>query len=383
MLTILTRLVGLKRVTVLEGQRALYFKNGKLAEILTPGLHYIMADKKRSALEWHNIEESGFSSIHEKALFERLPMQAGRELTTFRTGPTEVAILERDGKVAFLLGPDQKKTVWTGAGPWHAEHIDVSGMPRIGPSTLRRLTRAKLTTNQLLSTVEVPEGHCGVMFVDGEMLPKLAPGVHAFWTVGRSSQARIIDLRWRPLEVSGQEILTADKVSIRVNITAVYRVTDPVQAVTTVTDYTDALYRALGQAFRRMLGAHSLDALLERQTALDDEALAGVRETMAAIGLEVRDVALKDIILPGEMRDILNGVVAAEKEAQANVIRRREETNATRSLLNTAKVMEQNPTMLRLKELEALETIATRVDRLTIHNGADGLMKDLVHLSGD
>ena len=73
-------------------------------------------------------------------------------------------------------------------------------------------------------------------------------------------------------------------------------------------------------------------------------------------------------------------MVSAEKQAEANVIRRREETNATRSLLNTARVMAENPVMLRLKELEALETIAGKVERLTVHNGTAGLLNDLVKL---
>ena len=81
------------------------------------------------------------------------------------------------------------------------------------------------------------------------------------------------------------------------------------------------------------------------------------------------------------MRDIMNTVVAAQKEAEANVIRRREETNATRSLLNTAKVMSENPVMLRLKELEALEVVAGKVDKLTVQNGTQGLMTDLVKLT--
>ena len=101
---------------------------------------------------------------------------------------------------------------------------------------------------------------------------------------------------------------------------------------------------------------------------------------MATLGLEVGDIALKDVILPGEMREILNQVVAAEKAAEANVIRRREETNATRALLNTAKVMAENPVMLRLKELEALQDLAGKVDTLTVHNGTAGLMNDLVRL---
>lgn len=101
------------------------------------------------------------------------------------------------------------------------------------------------------------------------------------------------------------------------------------------------------------------------------------------IGLKVHNIDLKDVILPGEMREIFNQVVSAEKQAEANVIRRREETNATRSLLNTAKVMADNPIMLRLKELESLESIAGKVDHLTVHNGTDGLMNDLVKLRND
>ena len=83
-------------------------------------------------------------------------------------------------------------------------------------------------------------------------------------------------------------------------------------------------------------------------------------------------------ILPGEMREIPNRVVAVSKEAEANVIRRREETAATRALLNTARVMAENPVMLRLKELEA---IAGKVKNPTVHNGTEGLMNGLVRLS--
>ncbi|WP_248310480.1 SPFH domain-containing protein [Devosia sp. Root105] len=152
------------------------------------------------------------------------------------------------------------------------------------------------------------------------------------------------------------------------------------KAATTVKDFADALYRALQFAFRKSLGVKSLDEILADKVTAEAEAIAEVRTQMAAIGLTVGEIAVKDVILPGEMRDILNEVVAAEKEAEANVIRRREETNATRSLLNTARVMAENPVMLRLKELEALSEIAGKVERLTIHNGTAGLMNDLVKL---
>ncbi|MEQ9675781.1 MAG: slipin family protein, partial [Roseovarius indicus] len=207
-----------------------------------------------------------------------------------------------------------------------------------------------------------------------------APGTHAFWKLGRRVAVKHVDLRLRTHEVTGQEILTKDRVTIRVNLTAEFRVVDPERAVSAVKDFEEALHRALQLAFRRTLGALTLDRLLAEKVTVDAEAAKAVRAEMARIGLEVGEIALKDVILPGEMREILNRVVAAEKEAEANVIRRREETNATRSLLNTAKVMAENPVMLRLKELEALESIAGKVERLTVHNGTEGLMTDIVRL---
>ena len=87
---------------------------------------------------------------------------------------------------------------------------------------------------------------------------------------------------------------------------------------------------------------------------------------------------IKDVILPGEMKEILNGVVLAEKQAQASVIRRREEANATRSQLNTAKLIEDNPVLMRLKELEALEKVTEKIDTLTVFGGLDGVLKQLV-----
>jgi len=72
--------------------------------------------------------------------------------------------------------------------------------------------------------------------------------------------------------------------------------------------------------------------------------------------------------------------VTAEKQAQANLIRRREETAATRSLLNTAKLMEDNPILIRLKELEALEKIAGKVEKISVYSGLEGLLERTIKL---
>lgn len=98
------------------------------------------------------------------------------------------------------------------------------------------------------------------------------------------------------------------------------------------------------------------------------------------MGIQIQSVGVKDIILPGEMKVILTKVVEAEKVAQANLIKRREETAATRSLLNTAKVMENNPTALRLKELEVLEKVTEKIGNISVYDGLEGLLKKLVRI---
>ena len=149
-------------------------------------------------------------------------------------------------------------------------------------------------------------------------------------------------------------------------------------AAIAVQNYGETLYRLLQLAVRSSLGKRSLDEVLADKVDIEPESAATVRREMAALGVEVSGIALKDIILPGEIRNILNQVVAAEKQAQANLIRRREETAATRSLLNTAKLMEDNPTLIRLKELETLERLTEKVGTVNVHGGFDGLLSKLL-----
>jgi Membrane protease subunits, stomatin/prohibitin homologs len=378
MMTILDRILGRKRLIVTETGRVITFQKGEINDILGPGEHVLPNRRNSLELNWCNLSDTVFVSRYEKALFDKLPDVAARHLTVIRTERNQVAVVEQDGVIYAVLAPDRKLVVWNDAGPWNATIIDIAAEPVVEAALMRRLALAgKL---EQMAVQNVSDGHVGLLFVDGVYTRTLVPGAYAFWNSGRLIQIKVVDARLQPLEVSGQEMLTKDRVTIRVNISAEYRVVDPVKAVASVKDYQESLYRALQLAFRKTLGQLSLDHILEKKVTIDGEAAGKIVADMAAIGLEVSDIALKDVILPGEMREILNQVVLAEKQAEANVIRRREETNATRSLLNTAKVMAENPVMLRLKELEALEGIAAKVERLTIHNGTDGLMHDLVRL---
>lgn len=374
-MTILDEVLGRKRVLVKENERVVALYKGELLGIYGAGEHTLPNRGGSLEVIRHDISTGVFTSPYEKALFDKLPDQAARHLTVYRTGRADVAVIERDGQIVLVLAPDRKVTVWNDAGPWTAAMVDVSGSLKVEPAMLRRLQLAGKAA--LVSAVTVADGHAGLLFVDGVYAETLAPGAHGFWQTGRQIAVKQVDLKRQSLDVAGQEVLTRDRVTIRLNLVADYRVEDPVKAVTSVKDFTEALYRSLQLAYRKAVGALTLDQLLEKKVDADAGAL---KAEMAGYGVEVFDIALKDVILPGEMRDILNQVVAAEKQAEANVIRRREETNATRSLLNTAKVMAENPVMLRLKELEALEAIAGKVERLTVHNGTGGLLNDLVKL---
>ncbi len=377
-MTLFEKIMGRTRVLINENERALHLYKGEIQAILTPGEYFLSNRRDSLEVESHDLSNPVFDSEYEKALFDKLPHVASEHLTEVETTAGEVAIIERDGRIYTVLGPDTRMVLWTYAGPWTTTRVDASDVTAIDPALLRRLGKAKALSQT--TVVTVPDGQTGLLFVDGVLNRTLEAGMHAFWTPGRMVTTKLVDLKRQSLEVSSQELLTRDRVTIRVNLAAEYRVTDPVKAVSEVKDFADALYRALQYAFRKTLGAMTLDQILESKVSVDAEAAEKVRADMAAIGVEVSEITLKDVILPGDMRDILNQVVSAQKEAEANVIRRREETNATRSLLNTAKVMAENPVMLRLKELEALETIAGKVDTLTVHNGTGGLMNDLVKL---
>ena len=216
--------------------------------------------------------------------------------------------------------------------------------------------------------------------IDGDVDRALTPGRYAFWKLGRDVKAVTVDKRVQEIEINGQEILTRDRVSLRTNASLQYRVTDAVQAIVQTPDVEGLAYRAVQFALRRTIGSLTLDELLADKTKLGEDVQAEVGDELANAGIAVTMVGVKDFILPGEMKTILNQVVEAEKVAEANAIRRRDETQAIRALANTAKQLERNAMMARLKELETLEQVSSSADTLNVYNGLDGVMGQLVKL---
>lgn len=375
----------LKRLVVAQHERVLYLKDRSLARILEPGVHWLFDPFGRVELKVYDVTKPEFEYAWTDVLVKEQRALCERHFTVAELGDREVGLVSKDGKLAAVLAPGSRKLFWKGPVTVKVEVIDIASVLEVPRSLTDLLVRGKAGTAskaiaEVVLPVEVAESTVGLLFVDGVLERTLTAGSYAFWKFNRNVKVETVDLKLTPVEVSGQEILTRDKVSLRVNLSASYRVSDPVAAKTRVKDHTDLLYRELQFALRQAVGTRTLDALLADKSVLDTTLHGAVRLAVAEYGIEVVSVGVKDVILPGDMKDILNRVVLAEKEAQANLIKRREETAATRSLLNTAKLMEENKVLLRLKELETLEKVTEKVDKLTVFGGLEGVLKDTIRI---
>jgi regulator of protease activity HflC (stomatin/prohibitin superfamily) len=372
----------IKRIVIGDGERGLLFRNRRLESVLMPGVYRHPDLLRRIRVEIFSVDELVYNGPHVEVLIERLGEQLTDYFILADIKVDEVGLLMVNGKLEEVLSPGSRALYWKGSREIVVETLALADDLEVPTAVARRLRQIG-GLNRVAVSSEVPAESAGLLIIDGCLVRRLAPGRHAFWNFQGNVQVEVIDLRVQSLEVSGQELLTRDKVSLRVNLAASIRVTDPVVARSRVVRYADFVYRELQYGLRKAVSSKSLDELLGDKASLDADIYAYVRGRVTDLGIEIQSVGVKDVILPGEMRDILNSVVQAEKAAQANVIRRREEANATRSLANTARLLEDNPTLLRLKELESLEKVTEKVERLTVFGGLEGVMSELVKLRGN
>ena len=366
-----------KQIVVGDGERGLLYRNRRLQRVLAPGVYRWLDPFGRIAVAVHNAARAEYAGTDADVLMARMDAKLGEHFLLADVGVDQVGLVLKNGKLEDVLAPGTRKLYWKELVPVELRLASLAGSLEMQSDVAHRLRQLGVLA-KFAVTLDVPSESAGLLFVDGKLVRTLALGTYAFWNFRKNVAAEMIDLRVQSLEVSGQELLTRDKVSLRVNLAASVRVTDPVAARTKVAKYGDYVYRELQYGLRKAVSAKTLDELLGDKASLDADIFAHVRGRVTELGLEVLGVGVKDVILPGEMKDILNSVVQAEKAAQANVIRRREEANATRSLLNTAKLIEESPVLMRLKELEALEKVTEKIDKLTVFGGLDGVLKQLV-----
>jgi regulator of protease activity HflC (stomatin/prohibitin superfamily) len=378
----------IKKIIIAETQKGLLFKERQFSKILSAGVyrfwdwfdqyHVHLVTLTNTLQEEIDKDLLHLAQLHPDAFAE--------VMTQWETGEQEVGLVYQKNVLKDIKAPGQRGAYWKDHQEIQVDKLDIGQDFTVPKKLAALLANAKddmLRCAALRAIVvsAVPENHLGFLMVDGETVATLKSGTHVWWRFNRNISVVLFDGRLQNMEVNGQEILTKDRVSLRVNLSSTWQIKQAELVKAELADAKDYLYRELQLALRTVVSTQTLDELLADKNSLNAQILAIVIEKAAAYGIEVKTVGARDIVLPGEMKAILTQVVEAQKLAEANLIKRQEETQATRSLHNTAKVMEGNPVLLRLKELEILEKITGRINTLNVYGGLDGVMNDMVRLT--
>jgi regulator of protease activity HflC (stomatin/prohibitin superfamily) len=363
-----------KRYVIRSYEAGLHFHNGEFRGLLMAGTHWLFDPLGKVRVEV--VSQRAPWLAHEKL---DLIVESGALeglATVVDLKDYERALVWIDGRFSHVLPPGLH-AYWTTYREVRVEVVDARPV-RFEHADLGLIVRSMMA-DQLLETHVVEPGQQAVWFRNGDFMETLPAGRYAFWKHVAPLKVQTVDVRETTLDVAGQEIMTADKVTLRLNVVVVARLADARLAASVADDARQALYREAQLAVRTVVGGRELDQLLADKDAVANELTDRVRPRAAALGWEVLSVGIRDVILPGEMKDLLNKVTEAKKAAEANLIARREETAAIRSQANTAKLLQENPTLLRLRELETLEKVAASAE-LKVVLGDKGLADRVVNL---
>jgi regulator of protease activity HflC (stomatin/prohibitin superfamily) len=367
------------KLRIRKHEVGLWFRHRDFKRPLAPGAYWLPGRLLfgRDRVEIVNTLET---KLEHPLLYVIVDDERLRELlTVVNLTANQRAFVWTDGRLGWILGPG-RHAFWNRPYKIEVEIRDISEFMLDHPKREAIFSFPGGVAH--FDVVRVPTHERAMLFRDGELVGPLDAGLHIFWKDAGKITCKSVDLREQVADVAGQEIMTADKVTLRVNLVVTYQVTDPMAAVTVVADHTQALYRDAQLALREAVGARSLDKLLTDKDAVGREVADAIAARSASFGVAVRGVGLRDIILPGDMKSILNQVIEAQKQAEANLVRRREETAAARSQANTARLLADNPALARMKELEAL-TDMLRGTKATFVLGSGQISEQIGRLVSD
>ena len=363
-----------KRIQIRNYEKGLYFLNGEFQGLLDAGTHWLIDPLRRKRVEIVSQRVPWIEHDQLDLIVKSGALADQAEVIDLKDH--ERALVWIDGRFDRILAGGLY-AYWTGQRDVRVEVLDARDV-RFEHKDLKVITCWPLA-RRMLDICAIARNHVGVLFQDGRYVETLAPGLYAFWLNTAEAKIAEIDMRESMIDVGGQELMTADKVTLRLNAVMGYRIVDARKAVTSADDVQQTLYREVQLALRAVVGVRDLDAFLADKDAVAREVEESIVARAAELGLEIVSVGVRDVILPGDMKDLMNKVIEAKKAAEANLISRREETAAMRSQANTAKLLESNPTLMRLRELEVLEKIATD-GKLNIVLGEKGLADRVMNL---
>jgi hypothetical protein len=351
----------MKRVRIPAYHKGLVNKQGKYIKMLDEGVHWL---KPGVSVELYNMAQPFITNMPFNTILTNECL--ANAFTVVEVKDHEMVLQFDNGLFKAILHPGIF-LYWKGVVEYQFTPINLSKIEITEDIDPAILLKTNLVNYIRTYTVEPHE--TGLLFVNGKYQQSLDAGTYYYWKNAISIEVKKADLRQLQMEISGQEILTRDKATIRVNFYAQYKITDVAKALIDNKDFAQQLYVQMQLVLREHIGGYTLDELLDKKEGISSNMLAAIAAKSHELGVMVNGCGIKDIILPGEVKEIMNQVLIAEKKAQANIIMRREETASTRSLLNTAKLMEENDMLFKLKEMEYVEKIAEKINNISLSGG--------------
>ncbi|MDJ0645757.1 MAG: slipin family protein [Flavobacteriaceae bacterium] len=348
----------MKRVRINAGKVGLVFKSGDYQRVLSQGIYYLGLRKQ---VYVYDLGQMFATPIALEVLVKDKKLEAMLEIVEVKDNELVVVY---ENKIFKTVLPAGRYVYWKGLINREFTRVDLSKI-----YITEKIDKAifnKYELSQYIRVYEVAAYEKAVLLIDDVFEKILDAGTYRFWKNDTSIKIVKADLRQLQLEIAGQELLTKDKAAIRINFYTQYKVTDIEKALLENKDYEKQLYIAMQLVLRAYIGTYTLDELLERKDNIAEAVFEDVKEAAEKLGVTILNTGIRDVILTGEMKEIMNQVLVAQKKAQANIITRREETASTRSLLNTAKLMEENEMLYKLKEMEYVEKIADKIGEITV-----------------
>jgi len=358
----------MQRIRINIGKIGLVFRNGNYKRVVTEGAYWLLPNEDAFV---YDLTKPFHPSIDLNILLK--DAELANMLIVVEVRDNEIVLQYENGNFKYVLGPG-RYAFWKGIVGYDFIKADTSKI-EITENISKAILQNKLLASYTRSyTVESFEK--ALLFVDGNFIRVLNSGVYYWWKNNIAINIGKADTRMQQAEINGQEILTRDKAALRINAWAQYKVVSIQKALLENKEYDKQLYVAFQLALREYVAGFNFDELLEKKDSIIPFVLENVKAKAEGLGVEVNGFGIRDIILPGGVKEIMNQVLVAEKRAQANTIMRREETASTRSLMNTAKLMEDNAMLWKLKEMEYVERIADKISSISV-NGNGKLIEQL------
>lgn len=358
----------MKRVRINAGKVGLVFKNGDYKRVITQGTHWLGISR---VVLMFDLTKQFFAPVAIELLLQDETLK--EMLNVVEVKDNEIVLVYENGIFKNVLTAG-KYQFWKGLIEYNFVTADLSKI--YITENIDKVLFSNYELSKYIRIYEVAVYEKALLLVDDVYVKTLDSGTYRFWKNDATVKMVKADLRQLQLEISGQELLTKDKAAIRINFYTQYKVIDIETALLSNKDYEKQLYIAMQLALRVYVGMYTLDELLERKENIAQAVFKDVKTAATKLGVSVLTCGLRDVILTGEMKEIMNQVLVAQKKAQANTITRREETASTRSLLNTAKLMEDNDMLFKLKEMEYVEKIADKIGEITV-SGNGGMVTQL------